>query len=816
MQASSLCVFLTFLLLCHGISSVLSQCSNTPPSCPATGTNTAVPSSWYNLTFNSAITGTNWKWVQADTVDVTACGTSTFYPTGLANLSVAGDSTTGTSYIDLTVSTGVQTAGTALPGIIGSVSAAGNVAAGTAGWTFEITFKPSATTSFGKVFSLGCGQDCDNIYMGWSGNTQTWQYGEYPGNTNNYLQTIASTLTLNRWYHMVVVIQQIDSGATMGNWFIYMNGVLLLNNNSAVHPITGLYPPSVARPNSYLGRSSWASDAQFQGFISTFRIYNLALVSTQVTALYSYEMGGCLSNVAFTSTSSIATPSNIYPNVVPSGTSVPTKYYSVTFGTDPRVYAGGTSSAAYGYFLNAPDDLACSAVSDAHTGVVELYGGDNTGTTYAGASYINMSAISGVNAITNTASSVFPSQIGGPTNGGTFGLSGWSIEITFKAAMQETWGYVYNIGQSRASSGNCQYDLTFGWSGSSNTMILIACDGSANQYQIVLQSGLTFIPNVWYHAVWSITDIGGGLSNWALYVNNQIYGILSATYFPPLVVRQNADLGRSGWVDSFWSGYVDNFAIYQTPVNSAQVALMYTAAMGPSGTAITCASTASTSSQIPASAIFFAAPFCTDPRQNTAIMSSPSLAQYSWLLHNTSNDAAGIHTGIIVLSGTTSQSGTNPQWIDLTTSTGAHSIGQTLGMLGGLGTGMISAGTVGWSFEVSVKSYVHLDWSKVFDLGDSSNQAYEIVIGWDGAASGYYGADVSLGSNAQTQDAFGAPVVVNTWYHIVWVIQYSLTNSSTSDLANYYLYVNGVLTNTFYSQNYPNYAQRVQFNIRSI
>ena len=324
-------------------------------------------------------------------------------------------------------------------------------------------------------------------------------------------------------------------------------------------------------------------------------------------------------------------------------------------------------------------------------------------------------------------------------------------------------------------------------------------------YKVVL----TFIPNVWYHAVWSITDIGGGLSNWALYVNNQIYGILSATYFPPLVVRQNADLGRSGWVDSFWSGYVDNFAIYQTPVNSAQVALMYTAAMGPSGTAITCASTASTSSQIPASAIFFAAPFCTDPRQNTAIMSSPSLAQYSWLLHNTSNDAAGIHTGIIVLSGTTSQSGTNPQWIDLTTSTGAHSIGQTLGMLGGLGTGMISAGTVGWSFEVSVKSYVHLDWSKVFDLGDSSNQAYEIVIGWDGAASGYYGADVSLGSNAQTQDAFGAPVVVNTWYHIVWVIQYSLTNSSTSDLANYYLYVNGVLTNTFYSQNYPNYAQRV-------
>ena len=129
-----------------------------PPTCPTTPV--AVPPAWYNLTFPTSpatVTGsatTNFGWEATDAGDA-LCG---FQHQGILTLNATGQ------FVDMTTTTGVNSAGYALPGYIGGPGA-GSLAAGTQGWTFEVTVRVNPNAGNAKIACMGAGAPKYNIFF---------------------------------------------------------------------------------------------------------------------------------------------------------------------------------------------------------------------------------------------------------------------------------------------------------------------------------------------------------------------------------------------------------------------------------------------------------------------------------------------------------------------------------------------------------------------------------------------------------------------------------------------------------------------------
>ena len=161
-------------------------------------------------------------------------------------------------------------------------------------------------------------------------------------------------------YHFAVVYQNVDTSLTLptGRIFVYVNGQLVtMPNLLQVETVV----PDVARPLSYLGRSCSAGNQLLNGAIDSFRVFDQALTGAQVSALYYNSMGGCA--VQYGPTGTIA---DVTPNTVPSATSAPTPFFSLTASTDPRPSAGVTNrTALYGWKQEDQGDVLCG-VSQYH------------------------------------------------------------------------------------------------------------------------------------------------------------------------------------------------------------------------------------------------------------------------------------------------------------------------------------------------------------------------------------------------------------------------------------------------------------------
>jgi hypothetical protein len=86
-----------------------------------------------------------------------------------------------TSYIDLNMADGPQSANVLLPQIGGRGSGTGD----SEGWSFEAVFKPQAVADWAKLFCFGAGPNTNDIILGWYGNGEFGrlayqQYSEGP------------------------------------------------------------------------------------------------------------------------------------------------------------------------------------------------------------------------------------------------------------------------------------------------------------------------------------------------------------------------------------------------------------------------------------------------------------------------------------------------------------------------------------------------------------------------------------------------------------------------------------------------------------
>lgn len=541
------------------------------PTCPTTGVE-SVPAPWFGLTFATApstASAPNFGWESAEAGDALC----TYRHSGIAtfNASLA-------QYVDLNAPNASSPlwGGAALPGYLGGASA-GTLAAGTAGWTIESTFRAHPNAGNSKLFSIGAGQPTNNVFAGPDGSGTGMTFGIYDGNTNGGVAYSdghsgiiewVNPFVPYQWYHTVFVMQQVtvlngltDSGAsatqgnvTHGAWWLYVNGALLSYSGGVSQ--NNMLPAQVPRQLSYLAKSSW-NDPAFSGLIDTFRIYNQALTQSQVTTLYNGEMGGCAVPIATTA------PAAAFPNLLPRTTSgAVTPFYSLSFTTNPG------SGTGYGWVNALPTDSAANQAL--HQGLITL--------SSASSQFINMSASSGANSV----GSVLPT-IGG-------GTAGWSFEVMFLSMSgADSWPKLFDIGTTRLAGGPPLNDIVLGWDGSAGSPDYFwqfdVVDNTSTGHEFQTGDAIGELPyNTWTHVVATISPpTTNGNANYFVYVNGQLYTTITNVFYPVAAQRQNAFLGKSGWSDPYFNGSIDFFNVYNQQLSDTQIAALYQATLVPGG-----------------------------------------------------------------------------------------------------------------------------------------------------------------------------------------------------------------------------------------
>ena len=350
---------------------------------------------------------------------------------------------------------------------------------------------------------------------------------------------------------------------------------------------------------------------------------------------------------------------------------------------------------------------------------------------------------------------------------------------------------------------------------SMETSVTVACTARAGQSRSHSpQPAHSRSPLLWdvccvpqwvsYVIVFQEWALNSSLSNWQLYQDGTLVTSISGTYYPQAAIRQNANLGLSGWDDPQWAGLLDTFNVYDVALSSAQVSQLHQNASG--GYPGSCYEYQI--SYIPPDAVFFSANFSTDP----AMVADPS---YQWLPSDPSDNAAEqlAHQGIIVLDGS------NPvdQYVDLGLASGRASVTtQPIRTFGGLGTGALSDNSLGWSFEIVFKSYAQTTWAKAFDFSNNAGEfggSWDVQFGWQSNQQ-FYSVNLFYNETMQDElfDATRFPFPLNTWTSFIWVIQYDGSDTNYQqpgyDYASYITYTNGQQTIYSSYQHYIDYVDR--------
>jgi len=136
-------------------------------------------------------------------------------------------------------------------------------------------FKTKNSGFWARIFDFGNGPGEQNILFSVNAyNEKKIGYTTYSPSTRE--GTIDLDVNDDVWRHLVWTI------STDGTWKFYINGVLYqTDGNKNV-------PNNVYRQYAWFGKTLWADEGSYNGFIDDFRIYNTALDATDVTNLYQY------------------------------------------------------------------------------------------------------------------------------------------------------------------------------------------------------------------------------------------------------------------------------------------------------------------------------------------------------------------------------------------------------------------------------------------------------------------------------------------------------------------------------------------------
>lgn len=141
------------------------------------------------------------------------------------------------------------------------------------GCTFTLWAKPSAATNYARFIEIGNGQTDNSIYLAREGTGTGLRFKSYGGTSSDGAVIAENAIELDRWQFFAATI---DSS---GNVSLYKNGELIKTGKST-------WPWGVTRRVNYIGRSSWTSDAYYQGAMDEVRVFDFSLSASQIKDVY--------------------------------------------------------------------------------------------------------------------------------------------------------------------------------------------------------------------------------------------------------------------------------------------------------------------------------------------------------------------------------------------------------------------------------------------------------------------------------------------------------------------------------------------------
>ena len=232
----------------------------------------------------------------------------------------------------------------------------------TTGLTITCWFKVSSTGS-SRVFDFGNGQTLDNI--AYSPNTGTLYYI----GTTAYNVGAGSGKADNTWHHMAWTMTFAQPNSQTSIHTVYIDGIATYTNATQFYPTVG------SRTNSYLGRSSGASD-YLTGNLDDFRIYDRPLSATETMALYSTTSTSVIGTVSYDLTKYYSFENNSL-----SGTNLG-NLASGNWVYDAVLYNGASLTSTAGNFKVGSSALSLTAASSQYA-QIQNFSVTNKGLTIA-------------------------------------------------------------------------------------------------------------------------------------------------------------------------------------------------------------------------------------------------------------------------------------------------------------------------------------------------------------------------------------------------------------------------------------------------
>ena len=507
-------------------------------------------------------------------------------------------------------------------------------------------------------------------------------------------------------------------------------------NGVQVNQVTNaVSPASMARSQATLGRSSWSGEGFLTAFIDSFRVYDYVLPASAVSALYALSSAGLPIPPAVVASSFYAYQSG------------PQLAYTLDIAppsTQLTLDTNFTWTAASTLYPN-PD-----GTSTPHTGVAQFNGLYETGNS------IDLTAYP------DSAGRTFTFPIGGSMSFECWFLYYAPLRPSLAGTIANGYDYVFSTGGVIGQNSNNIGLTTVGWTAQ---MMYVDFLGATTQH--VTDTAGTIVvatPGVWQHFVLSIQQLnasvpsGNAAASCTIYISGKA-AWTQACNVPQWVLRPNAFLGRSPDDQNLRHlGEIDSFYLYNFALSAEAAALHYVVPRAP----------------------FMELVFDRDPQQVTAVATS----QYTW------QAGSGNHSGLLSLSG-------SGQYVDLSTATGANSIGTTLPTLPLSAAGVgVSQAQYGWTLEANFMlsaAAVASPNMVLLDIGTATAGTDELLLQFTPGA-----CTVQLTVYGGTAGTTAVPVVMSptciapgTWYSVI--VTASLA-SATATTATYQGYINGVAT----------------------
>jgi hypothetical protein len=361
------------------------------------------------------------------------------------------------------------------------------------------------------------GREDSNVYLAIFETSADMLFNTFSGtaSTRNFIR---GGWKVGKFQHIVCTIKQIDFAnpysSSAAQISMYLDGVLITQG-------LGYLPAVMERPNVFLARSNWQSDARFRGALDYFAYYQYPLSPEQVAAHACVAEG---------------------------------PIFETAFNSDPRVLMSNTT-AGYSYNYLPLDDLTMGIFI--RSGILTF--------SPASSQYVDLTTYQAPNGM----GTILPSVIGGSGVGiGT--TAGWTFETQFLLRSVGS-ANVFDFGAGTAGTTD---RIRLGIFGGSNALRFGITNSLGGESNIDILP--TVATNTWFHILIIVTLNSDLTASYFAYVNGILVGSLNNVNYPVAVSRPRSYIARSQ-EGTYADMYLDVLRIYNYAITENMVRCVYRA-----------------------------------------------------------------------------------------------------------------------------------------------------------------------------------------------------------------------------------------------